>query len=146
MADRLDQSKISPVPFSGCFLWTGTVSRAGYGQIQIGKKRFYAHRVSYEDAKGEIPLGMCVLHACDTPACVNPAHLSIGTKRDNTHDMMRKQRDRFTGERNPGVKLTSFQVAQIRERTESCVKAAKRYGVSRATITAIRRGTTRVNG
>lgn len=75
-----------------CWLWTGAKSEFGYGNVRINKKYLRAHRVSYELANGPIPEDMCVLHRCDTPACVNPDHLFLGTLKDNSHDMWRKGR------------------------------------------------------
>lgn len=143
-ADRF-MDKVASIPIAGCWLWTGSVSPLGYGQLTHGNKHQTAHRFSWRRSVGEIPPGMCVLHRCDVPSCVNPHHLFLGTKRDNTHDMMKKGRDRCIGERNPGAKLTSADIAAIRAHSESCVKAARRFGVSRSTISAIRRGETRVS-
>lgn len=84
----------------GCWLWTGSKARCGYGTIGLGRRgdgTAYAHRVSYELHVGPIPGGMLALHKCDVRTCVNPAHLFLGTKRDNTQDMMRKGRARHAG-------------------------------------------------
>lgn len=78
-----------------CWLWTGSLTRSGgYGQIARTRKEgpVRANRVSYELANGQILEGMCVLHECDIPACVNPAHLFLGTRGDNCQDMGRKKR------------------------------------------------------
>lgn len=79
-----------------CWLWTASTRDKGYGAFvyavenQVVQGR--AHRYVWERDKGHIPVGLCVLHHCDTPACVNPAHLFLGTKADNNHDMQRKGR------------------------------------------------------
>jgi hypothetical protein len=85
-----------------CWLWTGTVDGKGYGDLMVGTHRTKAHRLSYELSRGPIPSGMCVMHACDTPACVNPAHLSVGTHADNCADMHRKGRGKY-GENRPSL-------------------------------------------
>ena len=74
-----------------------------------------AHRFSWElyNAK-EIPKGMCVLHRCDNPPCCNPDHLFIGTMKDNTQDMMRKERHHAPGAKNPSKKLNISDVIEIR--------------------------------
>ncbi len=138
------EDMVQMIPIAGCWIWAGYDSnKLGYGGIRINGRQQYAHRFSWEEAHGAIPSGMCVLHRCDVPACVNPHHLFLGSKRDNTRDMMHKRRDRFVGERNPGCKLTDEAVQMIRAGRDSCVVAARNHGVSRSTITAIRRGETR---
>lgn len=82
----------------GCWLWTGSVNSKGYGRIWYPPHRFvFVHRLAWTLAYGPVPDGLCVLHRCDTPRCVRPDHLFLGTIRDNNHDMMRKGRDRFRG-------------------------------------------------
>lgn len=80
-----------PEPNTGCWLFLGQLYRNGYGKINVAKKTTSAHRVSYETFKGEIG-ELWVLHKCDTPCCINPDHLFLGTRQDNVDDMMRKGR------------------------------------------------------
>jgi hypothetical protein len=76
-----------------CWIWTG--SRAGknhYGAFYLNGVKYRAHRFSFMIHVGEIPAGLEVLHRCDTPLCVNPDHLFIGTQKDNIHDAINKGR------------------------------------------------------
>ena len=80
MEGRLD--KITRIPFSGCWAWLGATDRDGYGRMvgsTNGVREFqFAHRASYEFHVGSIPFGKHVLHDCDVPSCINPAHLHLG--------------------------------------------------------------------
>lgn len=75
-----------------CWPWQRGVNQSGYGQISIEGKQLGAHRVSYELHYGPIPTGLHILHTCDNPACVNPAHLCTGTHGDNVQDAIVKGR------------------------------------------------------
>lgn len=93
--DRIG-NKLEYDALTGCYLWAGATGDSGYGVVNIGHspsgKMARTHRVVWEHFNGAIPPGMVILHKCDTPLCCNPAHLKLGTKRENTHDMMRKGR------------------------------------------------------
>ncbi len=81
-----------------CWLWTAIVDRHGYGRTRWDSRRYVgAHRVSWEIEHGPIPDGLCVLHHCDVPNCVNPGHLFLGTHSDNMRDMVAKGRGRTPG-------------------------------------------------
>lgn len=92
----------SKVDRSGeCWLWKAAKTEKGYGVFGIGGKTFKAHRVAYEMEHGSIPEGLCLLHVCDTPACVRPLHLRPGTKAENNADMRRKGRNAPGGSKTP---------------------------------------------
>lgn len=126
-----------------CWLWIASTRGKGYGAFGADGKNQYAHRASWEIHYGPIPDGLWVLHHCDTPACVNPQHLFLGTNADNMQDCVAKGRtatgerngskthperrpkgerhgththpgSRPTGERNGRAKLTEVQVWEIR--------------------------------
>jgi len=77
---------------NGCWLWTGSKNKKGYGQVFYNSKLIKAHRFSYEVFKEPIPKGMHVCHSCDIPSCINPDHLWVGTAKDNMIDMGKKGR------------------------------------------------------
>lgn len=129
-------SKWTPEPFSGCWLWLGWTNCNGYGEIHTGRPygKIQAHRLSWILHKGEIPAGMQVLHHCDVRPCVNPDHLWLGTNDDNARDKLLKNRQsRF---------LTPKQVEEIRVSNATSCALASKYGVHPTTIGDIRRGVT----
>lgn len=78
-----------------CWIWRGAVTAPmGYGNVKVDGRNIGAHRRAWELAHGPIPEGMFVLHRCDNPPCVNPAHLFLGTHADNMADMKAKGRVR----------------------------------------------------
>jgi hypothetical protein len=77
----------------GCWEWNGTRNNRGYGEISVDHLKELAHRVSWELHFGPIPEGLCVLHRCDNPPCINPFHLFLGNLKDNIRDMFGKERN-----------------------------------------------------
>ena len=138
-----------------CWVWTAAQDRDGYGIYTINsaafKKWSRAHRLSYELSVGPIPKGLVVMHACDNPCCVNPAHLSLGSVADNNSDKLKKNRQgRAIGTRNRQSKLTDAQVLDIKQRAivgsrvgrsngSNIAELAKEYQVCNDTIRLIAR-------
>jgi hypothetical protein len=77
-----------------CWPWQGSCNIKGYGQISIEGRPRTVTRVIWKLLYQDIPPGIHLLHRCDNPPCCNPAHLFLGTPKDNTQDMMRKGRNR----------------------------------------------------
>ena len=122
----LDKFTIA-VPESGCFLWTRGATH-NYGYLYFNKKVQRANRIAYELANGPIPDGLIVRHKCDVPLCVNPNHLILGTKADNTNDAVIRRRFPV-GEKRAGSKLTTAQVIAIRADTRVNRLIAADYGI-----------------
>jgi len=123
---------------SGCHLWIGP-KREGYGRLKIQGKMIGVHRLVYSMSKGEIPSGMLVCHSCDTPACVNPEHLFLGSDKDNSDDKVSKGRQaRCPGELNGRAKLTAEQVLRIRNDNRLLKEIAADYGVTLSVISHIK--------
>lgn len=98
----------------GCWEWKGKRDR-GYGRFTIGDGEVRSHRFAYELYVGSIPEGMSILHSCDNPPCVNPAHLRPGTHLENQRDKVERNRTP-RGERSGSAKLKESQVIEIRRR------------------------------
>lgn len=91
---------------SGCWVWKKFRNRDGYGMMRIGGKKGFVERVHRLSAfvfmEFDLESGLCVLHSCDNPACINPDHLFIGTQQDNVRDMVEKGRNKaLSGKDHP---------------------------------------------
>lgn len=128
-----------PVPESGCWLWEGCTDPQGYGQVRTRGKTCAAHREAYRAFNGDIPAGLVVMHTCDTPRCINPGHLRLGTYADNNLDKALKGRALY-GERHPRAKLCLADVQAIRVSTEPRAALAKKYGVGLTAVARILTG------
>lgn len=132
-------------PDDECWEWQGTRRANGYGRFaRVPGDSGMAHRYSYELHHGPIPSGLFVLHSCDNPPCVNPAHLRAGTHAENMADKARR------GRCNPNArtfKLTDDDVRQIRRlylpgehhrfSRSNATELARRFGVTREHIEAV---------
>lgn len=131
-----------------CWKWVGPVRPNGYGQIQEGGKgsrTISAHRLSYQIHKGEIPEGLVVMHSCDNPSCVNPDHLSAGTYKENTSDMIAKGRKRTVAPKGTGngkAKLNDGLVRYIRQSDKKPASIARELGLSENCIRGVLSGRT----
>lgn len=147
---------------SKCWPWLGVRNRAGYGVFFVGGKArnqnqmALAHRVAFSLAKRKHPrTDLCVLHRCDNPPCVNPAHLFSGSHADNVADKVEKGRQSCgdqsgprkhpeklpRGEAHWKTSLTAEQVQVIRKRsesgTETQMQIAASFGISNKTVSQI---------
>lgn len=140
LAQRFERHFV-PEPNSGCWLWIGAHGRRGYGQLADESRRLrIATHVSWFLRHGEWPV-LWVLHKCDTPPCVNPDHLWLGTRSDNIRDMIEKGRQDWSGldvGRLPR-KLTALDKQLIISSGEDSAFLARRFGVHRTYVTEIRR-------
>ena|SRR5215472_1853783 len=90
-----------------CWIYTGSLSHNGYGNVSVHDKTERVHRVSWMIYKGPIPKGLIICHNCDNPACWNPEHLFSGTSLDNSTDS--KNKGRTNGGRKPVLYLSQRQ-------------------------------------
>jgi|SRR5882724_11220478 len=132
---------------SACILWDKSTRPNGYGAAVLDGKCTSAHRLVYTQHYGAIPNGMQVLHKCDNPPCVNPAHLFVGTQKDNMRDKHAKGRDRngprLRGADHPKSIFTEVQVRKMLKLHRSGKKICainKRFGGTYSSIWSILNG------
>jgi len=136
--ERLDKYSI-PEPNSGCLLWFGPTTGSGYGALGVNGKTELAHRLNWQRHNGPIPAGMFLCHKCDTPQCIEPTHLFLGTQKDNLRDRNSKGRHIY-GAMHKCSKLTETDVLGILASNETLAVLATRYGVSTHLVWRIRTG------
>lgn len=134
--DYVDQSN-GP---DSCWPWRGNCGKDGYGVLPFNGKTWKAHRLAQVLAVGPIPDGLFVCHHCDNPPCCNPAHLFVGTPKDNSQDSAMKGRT-TRGERNCKAKVTANDVLRIRELHAwgrgNTVTLAPLFGISQTQVSKI---------
>ena len=143
--DRLNRGVSHVDPESGCWIWRNPTNR-DRGQIRVDGRTQLACRVTWKAYRGPIPRGKHVLHSCDNPRCVNPAHLWVGSHRDNMADKKAKGRaHRLPGQKHPMAKLTNKQAREIyalaRMGGITQREIGEKYGVTNCTVSNIVRGT-----
>ena len=141
------EDRFMPEPVSGCWLWMGAPcgrkKNQQYGLFRIHGIQLRAHRVAWMLYRGPIPDGLEVLHHCDVQACVNPAHLFLGTNLDNVADRVKKGRsgnEPRPGEKHPLARLCDSDVRQIRvrfSRGETGRALAKEFHIAPASLSLI---------
>lgn len=126
---------------SGCILWNGARCGQGYGRVYWKGRVRQASHLAYESKVGEIPAGMVICHRCDTPACINPDHLFVGTHADNVADKVAKGRQDRGEEAGP-AKLSEAQARAILADGRSQYRIARDYGVTQSAVSYLKRGLT----
>lgn len=122
-----------------CWVWGGTLTKLGYGNI--GRVHYRAHRVAWAIAYGFLDPEMDVLHRCDNRRCVNPNHLFVGDHVANMADMAAKKRS-VRGEAVNSAVLTPDEVNAIRLDPRFQRDIAADYGISQNNVSRIKRGET----
>lgn len=122
-----------------CWLWEGA-NTTRYGIISYEGRYVSTHRLAWYLAHGVWPEdGLYVCHACNTPLCVNPAHLVLGTAADNARHMVNCRRS-LTGEKNPAAKYTKMVIDEIRKMRRGGIpyhRIALQTGVSKTHVSRI---------
>jgi hypothetical protein len=116
-----------------CWLWAGAVNKAGYGQFSKGYGCTLAHRYAWELVNGPIPLGLQICHKCDVPPCCNPAHLWLGTQKDNMADCVAKNRISRLGGK-PGVGNGPPRKLEPHRQLWNVVAVCRAFAVCRRTV------------
>ena len=135
-----DQDRPHYAGIGPCWEWTAACYTTGYGAFGLCGKMWKAHRFAWMMENGDIPVGLCILHKCDNPKCVNPAHLFFGSQADNMADKTQKGRGAI-GSDHGKAKLAESDALEIRkvyvESGRSQMSLAQEHGVSQQQISRI---------
>jgi hypothetical protein len=134
--------KIAVDQETGCWLWTAFKDPGGYGRFHLDGRPQLAHRVAFAWWGPGIDVGLDCCHSCDTPACVNPAHLWAGTHLENERDKVNKGRQyNANKEKCPAGHLYTEENTQVTRHKDgglnrhclTCQRAAyRRYNAKRS--------------
>jgi hypothetical protein len=127
-------AKVSKAEGDGCWLWTAAKVRDGYGLFSLSGKDMSAHRASWLIHRGEIPDGGLVLHHCDTPSCVRPDHLFLGSHSTNAIDREWKRRGGQRGFPRPLPSEKHLQIAADFYSGMAVRAVARKHGVAPGTV------------
>lgn len=139
---------------SACWEWQGHVASNGYGRFWDGDRVIQAHWFLMPTRPSK---GQEACHSCDNKLCVNPDHLSVGTRIDNMKDMVSKKRHNTrpgclamlkvrrikAGEDNHQAVLSDADAALIKSIKPARgrgVAVAKHFGVSASVVSGIWKG------
>jgi hypothetical protein len=141
----LERFTAKVVKTPGCWIWNGLKTKRGYGRLYYDGCMRYAHRVSLVLFKGyDIDSPLDTLHSCDNPQCVNPDHLSYGTRKQNMMDASLRGRtvnvNDWRGTKNPKAKLTASSRADVESKIRSGVRTgliASEFNISTVRVQQI---------
>lgn len=126
-----------------CWTWVGSRNEHGYGNFCINGRSHRAHRISWAMTKGKVADGLMVCHMCDNPPCVNPAHLFLGTNRDNMADCIGKGRLRRPTAQEGNCRIsdkTAIEIVRKNMSGSTQIELSSIYGVSYYTVHMLCRG------
>lgn len=128
-----------------CWNWKAATrsKKDRYGIFRIGDKNYIASRVSWKLSNGKFPpKGIIVRHTCDNPLCVNPNHLKTGTTKDNSEDMVKRDRS-LRGQKHHNSKIADTDAIQIIELLNKGLypeEISKKLNIPRTIVSSVKTG------
>ena len=125
-----------------CWLWCGSISKHGYGRLEVAGEQWTAHRLAFLLFRGKVKKGEFICHKCDVRHCVNPFHLYKGSPQQNSRDMAIRGRS-LPGTKNPQAKLNNSRVRLMRLLSAdgaSDTYLSRIFKVNRGTVYRIKKG------